>query len=469
MPGSPRWPPGVHRLRPDDHFMILTETAETPIQLSALLTLDVGTGDRRSVFDHLRAHLVERLANTPLLAVLQQAPDGYDSDVWVDVAECDVDSSFERVRDPLSDAQLDAVAAVSSMRRLDLARAPFRVIVFDDVGPGPGAPRRCAVMITVHHCVTDGVGLQNLLARLADDAPSATGPRVAGRPLPDDQWLAAAVARFEAEAPAREAKRALLEQARDALRSSERAPRTRTPVLKMSGPTSGERAYVRLSLPLERVRTVAHSLDSTINDILLALASQAVRQSLIDLGDLPETPIVVNSARSYRRPEHGEFGNRIVALHPHLATDIEDPLERLRAIKASMAAERDRTQWDEAMLDQLEVPYGPRDRRAKYAERALRGAPALPGNVTVSNVPGPAEPRCFAGMRQLSNHPVPLLGNGRFLNITSRRSGDWLDLGVMADPTKLPDVQQVAASIGAALGTYESCARTRGRQHDRPI
>jgi diacylglycerol O-acyltransferase len=443
--------------------MILTETAETPIQLSALLTLDVSDRDRNAVFDRLRAHLVERLANTPLLAALRQAPDGYDSDVWVDVAGCDTDSHVERVGDPLNDCELDNIAAVNSMRRLDLARAPFRVIVFDDVGPSANAPRRCAVQITVHHCVTDGVGLQNLLARLTDDAPPASGVRVAGEPLPDDQWLAAAAARFEAEAPAREAKRALMEQARDALRNTERTPRAHTPVLKMSGPTSRERAYTRVRLPLDRVRTVAHSHDSTINDILLALAAAAVRGSLIDLGDLPESPIVVNSARSYRRPEHGEFGNRIVALHPHLATHIDDPLERLGAIRASMADERDRTQWDEAMLDQLEVPYGPRDRRAKYAERARRGAPALPGNVTVSNVPGPAEPRRFAGWRQLSNHPVPLLGNGRFLNITSRRNGDWLDLGVMADPTKLPDVQSSAALMQDALGTYESLATTRQR------
>ena len=37
---------------------------------------------------------------------------------------------------------------------------------------------------------------------------------------------------------------------------------------------------------------------------------------------------MINSARSYRRPEHGEFGNRIVALHPHLATHLADPLAR---------------------------------------------------------------------------------------------------------------------------------------------
>ena len=50
--------------------------------------------------------------------------------------------------------------------------------------------------------------------------------------------------------------------------------------------------------------------------MFLAIAATAVRRLLIEMDDLPDTPIVVNSARSYRRPEHGSFGNRIVAMHP---------------------------------------------------------------------------------------------------------------------------------------------------------
>src|SRR3546814_7440830 len=66
------------------------------------------------------------------------------------------------------------------------------------------------------------------------------------------------------------------------------------------------------------------------------------------------------------------------------------------------------------------------------------GKRLLPGNLTLSNVPGPADARSYAGFRQLHNYPVPIIGSGRFLNITSRRSGGNLDMGVIADAKRLP-------------------------------
>ncbi len=448
---TPADPPGVRRLRPDDHFMVLSDTPSTPMQIGALLSLEIPAGLDRAVHEVLWEHLRARLAHTPLLAVLQQAPDGYDSDVWVDVPDCDLSAHVSWHAEPVNEPQLHAAAAAASMRQLDLARPPFSVVIFESTGPG-----RCAMLLTAHHSVTDGIGFQTLLGRLSDEQPPATGHRPAGRPLPPDQWRAAAETRFAIEEPLRLATRARMDAARAALASDSAPRRARTPRLARSGPTSTDRVYTRLSLELDRVREVGRRAGVTVNDVFLALASSALRRHLIELNDLPDTPIVVNSARSYRRAEHGEFGNRIVALHPHLATHLADPIERLAAIRASMAHERIRTPWDEAMLDQPERPYGPRDRRAKFAARTTDGSSLLPGNVSLSNVPGPAGARSYAGFLQRSNHPVPILGNGRFLNITSRRNGPRLDLGLMADPTQMADVERISRYMEDALTEYES-------------
>ena len=114
-----------------------------------------------------------------------------------------------------------------------------------------------------------------------------------------------------------------------------------------------------------------------------------------------------------------------------------------------------RTRYDEALLDALEKPYGARDRRAAFAERLAAGARVLPGNVTLSNVPGPAGERTYMGYRQLHNFPVPIIGSGRFLNVTSRRSGDNLDMGVIADAEKIPDAEPIARGFAAAFAFYE--------------
>jgi hypothetical protein len=231
--------------------------------------------------------------------------------------------------------------------------------------------------------------------------------------------------------------------------------RASTPTLKMSGPTSASRAYGVVSLELERLKAVGKRFGGTVNDVFLAIAAAALRRLLVELDDLPDAPIVVNSARSYRRHEHGLFGNRIVAMHPHLATTEPDPIARLRSIQAAMAAERRRTPHDEALLDQAERPYGARDRRTKFAQRLAGGAAMLPGNVTLSNVPGPAADQSFAGFRQIANYPVPLLGSGRFLSVTSRRYGPMLNMGIMADPLKIPDPGRVAHYLSDALAEYE--------------
>ncbi|MET0370380.1 MAG: wax ester/triacylglycerol synthase domain-containing protein [Sphingobium sp.] len=442
--------PGLTRLRPDDHFMMLSETDASPMHVGALLLFAHVPSDFGPA---IRRQFAERLPATPLLTRLVEAPEGYDSDVWADLAACDLDYHLTRIGDALDPVALRAAVAQLSMERLDLSRAPFRGFVFDGLPDGAGA-----VYLKVHHAVADGIGFQEIVRRLSDGQDPAP-PRAADAVLPDEAtWRVAADARFaalEAATAAHSAQRRAALAALDARKADPATARARTPTLAMSGATSARRALATVSIPLDRVKALGAALGGTVNDIFMALAATVVRDTLIAAGDLPDTPIVVNSARSYRREEHGPFGNRIVALHPHLGTHLADPLDRLRAIQASMAVERGRTHLDEAMLGAPERPFGPRDRRAKFAERTGDGARLLPGNITLSNVPGPTEPLRFAGMATQANYPVPIIGSGRFLNITSRRNGPILDIGVMNDASRLPDAQAIADRIAAALELYE--------------
>jgi len=445
--------PGVRRMRPDDHFMVLSENDTSPMHVGALVFLEVPEAERGGLLGRLRDHFAARLPATPLLARLVQAPDGYDSDVWADVAAADPDAHFVRESAPTPDAaSLNAAVARLNMARLDLARPPFKLHLFDAL-PGDCA----AFYFKMHHCVADGIGFQEVLRLLSDDCPSVPA-RTSDAVLPSrEAWLAQAEARFAAEEPLRAADSARRKAALAAIEAI-KGERARTPVLGLSGPTSPARSYVPMSIALAPFKAAAKALGATVNDLFLACAAQAMRSYLLEIGDLPDQPLVVNSARSYRRPEHGPYGNRIVALHPHLATHIADPMERLRAIQASMAAELRRSPLDEAMLGALERPYGARDRRETFARRSDGGGRLLPGNLSLSNVPGPAGKRSFAGYRQRHNFPVPIIGSGRFFNITSRRSGDNLDMGVMADAEKIPDAARPAVLFREALTQYAAFA-----------
>jgi WS/DGAT/MGAT family acyltransferase len=445
-------------MRPDDHFMVLTETDASPMHVGALMFLAVPEAERATFHTAIARQLEERLAHTPLLAQLVEAPDGYDSDVWVDRAGCDLAAHVEAVPadDEWDDRRLRTCVAQLSMRRLDLTRPPFHAYVFDRLTGG-----RCALYLKMHHAVADGIGFQTILHLLSDAMPPAAPRRTDGTLPAPDEWRAASDAEFARLAPLAAEHSARRKRALAELKIREANPNTRratTPRLALSGPTSAQRSYATCSIPLALVKEVGRQLGATINDIFLALCATAVRRFLVAIDDLPDTPIVVNSARSYRTPAHGDFGNRIVAMHPHLATLLADPVERLRAIQASMALERGRTHLDEALLDQPEWPYGGRDRRAKFAARMATGSGVLPGNLTVSNVPGRAEALSYAGYPQVANYPVPIIGSSRFLNITSRRNADRLDIGVMADPTKVPDVERIAEQFVDALAEYEVVA-----------
>ncbi len=66
--------PGVRRLRPDDHFMVLTETDASPMHVGAPILLDVQEGERTGLAPRFRDQLEQRLPGTPLLARLVEEP-----------------------------------------------------------------------------------------------------------------------------------------------------------------------------------------------------------------------------------------------------------------------------------------------------------------------------------------------------------------------------------------------------------
>jgi diacylglycerol O-acyltransferase len=451
----------LEKLRPDDHFLILLESDETPMHIGSLLVLDVPDPQRGGAAERLRDHVIARLSRTPLLRTLHAAPLGFDSDVWVRADHVDLDRHvvIHRAEAPMDDRALHEFVEEHVMQRLDLSLPPFLVQILDPVTDADRGGR-IAMYVRVHHSLTDGVGFQHLLGLLSDDTDEAqpTPPVPSAHELPSrHEWLRASLAEFRHrkahEGELRDQRRAAVLALRDP--QMQRSP---TPECAWSGPTSYQRAYTTVTLPFDELHRVAHTLNSTVNDLFLALAGTVVRGHLLDAGALPDDPITTNSARSYRRPEHGLFGNRIVAIHPHVATHLEGPIDRLRAVQESMAVERRRTGFDEALLNQPETPFGPLVRRQRFAARRNTGAAILPGNITVSNVPGPDHVRSYAGFAQRSNHPAPLLGSGRALNFTARRNADSFDIGVMADPTKIVDVEQIADRFRRAFRLYRALA-----------
>ncbi|MDE0062389.1 MAG: WS/DGAT domain-containing protein [Gammaproteobacteria bacterium] len=456
----------MRRLRPDDDYMIRLETENTPQHIGALQHYDC-SGLDGSFFDAVAAHFARRLPATPLLCRRRRAPLGYDADVWLDLAGCDLSYHVQRVPTdaPMSPAEVRAFIEAKVVERIDLTRPPFMVYLFDKLSHGAdesGAPTGPgsvgAIYLKVHHCVADGVGFQNIVGLLTDPTPEPVydvPPRDADEKAPPAAlWMARSAARFRREARLKQAQSAQRNSARAAYRAFRADPANRrapTPVLKLAQKTGLQRRYLPLSLPLDRVRAAGKRLGGSVNDAFLAVAAGALRRTLIEVDDLPDQPLVAVAARSYRKPEHGLFGNRIITLNPSIHVELADPVERFKAIQRSTAIEVERARLTEPLISEFDSPFGARKRYADYARRTAGGQAVIAGNVTLSNVPGPAEPVYLAGARMLTNYPTPILGSGRFLNITLRRYCEHLDLGIMTDPEQLGDVDALGQYLADAL------------------
>jgi diacylglycerol O-acyltransferase / wax synthase len=449
----------VNRLRPDDDYFLCMHSPATPMQIGALQLFDVLAENRDRFVADVRAHLARRIPATALARVRRSPPFHVDTDAWFTRRTVDLDPLVAVLpADEMSMEALHGHVARWVMEHLDPDLPPFRIVVVPRVEGG-----RAALFLTVLHALADGVGFQSIVASLTDDTPtpaaSAAGAGVDERIPTGPEWLVRSGLALMGDAREGRRRRQSQEDAQAALDAYKREhPRARTPRFELSGATSDSRSYDTVSLPLERFRRIATALHGTVNDVFLAVGSGAVRAHLLSIDALPPDPIVVNAARSYRRPEHGDLGNRIVSLHPHLATDIADPVERFDAIRASMAAEVARSRLQEPLMDQRAVPFGARRLRAQMTARVEGGGAVLPGNVSLSNVPGPAAPRYLAGYRMLASYPAPIIGAGRFLNVTLRRYVDHLDLGIMTDATKISEAATIRRQIERALGDLEVAA-----------
>lgn len=445
----------MDRLSVTDHVTGLFQTARNPMNIAGLLLFNVSEAERGRFAYRITAHLAGRLPASPLSRRLVKSPQGYDANAWFRISAARCMAHVRRPeRQPRTGAELRAHLIERQMQPIDLASAPFEIDILDSMD-GP----HCALFIKVHHSCMDGVGFQLLLEFLSDtggDLPALDTAH--DEPVPGEaEWLAAARARFAAEEQETAAQMAEIDAVQSRLEAFLADPshqRTAAPQMVFGSEITLERDYRTLALPLDRIKQAGHPHGATVNDMFLAIAAGGLRGYLLARGELPDATLVSHSVRSTRRAEDRMTGNRVASIYPVLATDEPDRLKRLKRIMTAMAVEKARSAIEEPMLDAPETRFGTRDREIGFADPAVLEAALGSANVVLSNVPGPAEPLRFGGLVLGANFPVPIVGPGRFLNITSRRNGNALNLGIMVDAAKVPDSDALVAAIQAEFEAF---------------
>jgi WS/DGAT/MGAT family acyltransferase len=247
------------------------------------------------------------------------------------------------------------------------------------------------------------------------------------------------------------------------------APPPRTP---FNRPISPHRRLAIGSASLNTVKHIKTAFGVTVNDVVLAVCAAGVRSWLERHDALPEDPLVALVPVSIRTgQERDRWTNRVSMLSAVLPTDEADPVRRLRRVHEAMRTSKEifNAIPAERLTDFAEFPPPAVFARAMRLSARLRlGSRLSPGNLVISNVPGPRKPLYAAGAELRHYYPVSVITEGQGLNITVQSYLDELAFGLVSCPELVPDVhvmlEDILADVDrlAALASDEDTAM-RGR------
>jgi diacylglycerol O-acyltransferase len=238
-----------------------------------------------------------------------------------------------------------------------------------------------------------------------------------------------------------------------------------TPVSILNHRVHSQRRFATQTCEFERIRRLSKHADCTINDVVLALCSGALRRFLKDRGELPGRSLTAGIPVSIRPP--GDEGSlpAVSFIIADLATNVANAERRLAVITAS-------TRRAKTLLQKL-----PRDSLEKWSAAVmlpytvqilagLEGRTRPVFNLTISNVPGPREYLYFRGARLEGLYPVSLVTHGQALNITCYSYVDTLTFGFVGCRDTLPRMQRLAVYTGEALDELEQTLLGKAARDD---
>jgi WS/DGAT/MGAT family acyltransferase len=388
---------------------------------------------------------------------------------WVEDHDVDIEYHVRRSALPAPGDERELGVLVSRLHShpVDFHRPPWEVHLIEGLEGG-----RFALYVKVHHALVDGFTSMRILAHsLSEDANDLDMPMFLSRPPPRRREAPAADGDAVDPAPhfgnlmravreqlgsSREIGKAVVDLWRaargedDTLVTPLQAPRC-----ILNRPITRNRRFATQQMELARLRALAKRAGGTLNDVVLALSAASLRRFLMEMGELPDQPLVAMLPVNIRPKDDPGGGNAVGAILASLATHVADPAERMHAIVASTKRAKQQLQgMSRAAIFQysavLMAPFGPQ------MLRLTTGLVRPAFNVIVSNVPGPERPLYFRGSRLEACYPMSIPVHGLALNITCTSYAGMLDFGFIGCRETLPHMQRLAVYSGEALGELEA-------------
>ena len=220
-----------------------------------------------------------------------------------------------------------------------------------------------------------------------------------------------------------------------------------------TGTATPGRQLATVTLPMERLNAVRKAARATLNHVALTCLDGAMHRYLQDEGIELDRPITIQMPVNLRREGQSGGGNKIGIILVDLSPPTDDAYVRLRNVGYSL---RNVRQMIDAVAPEAIETYtiltGVLGQLADMFKLADKITPM--GNVTVSNVPGPAERLYLKGAELREMHPVSTLPPTHLINITLFSYAGELSFGLIATD-QMPNLGRLAAYVEEEFGELE--------------
>ena len=462
-----------------DATFLYLETPEQPMHVGGLNIFELPAGYAGDFVEDLRAHITQRMHLAPVFRrKLVNMPFELANPIWV--ADEDLDMEYH-IRStvlpkPGSRVQLDKLVGRLHSSLLDRSRPLWEFYVIEGLQAPAGAPadtRHVGFYSKVHHAALDGAAGVALATAIMDVTaiPRHVRPAPNRRAMATDNFgiaeLAVAGIKNTAVQSAKLAKN--LPGLARAAYSLLRPPKSEEPVLGVAGlemvdspqknrwfapktpinvSITNQRSFSSLSFPLAGIKHVAKGNSVTLNDVVMAICSGALRRYLADLNCVPDQPLLAGVPVSLREAGNTEMNTQASMMRISLASTIADPKARLMAInQASKAAKAASAHMNAVMptdFPSLGVPWILSGLAALFGRSKLANNMSPLANLAISNVPGPSMALYLAGAKMLTYYPVSIVTHSLALNVTVQSYNGSLDFGLIACRKAMPDLPELA-------------------------
>ena len=395
----------------------------------------------------------------PLCYQLVNIPFKFHHPMWRE--HCDVDLTYHirpwRLPAPGGRRELDEVIGEIASTPLDRSRPLWEMYFVEGL-----ADNRIAVVTKIHHALVDGVSLNNLVAHGMDLQPGPEGGPWMPDPVPTKRQLMR-LAFADHLRQAGQIPQTISYTAQGVARVR-RSSRTLATVLRRSFvppptfmnhvATSPERRFASTTLVLADVKQTGKHLGVTINDLVLAMSTGALRTLLLRY-DGKADPLLATVPVALDLFPDRISGNFVDTMSVALPVDLEDPLERIRRCRENAISAKEIQQLRGPELVHrwltyttpvaLEVFF-----RLAFRRKAVSKMPHLMvSNVAISNVPGLAEHGRVGGALLTDFYMVGPLAAWSGLLITVSSYVDQLNISVLTDDGTVKDPHEVTEAMNA--------------------